>query len=71
MTVFLLGAAGMPKTEFLQIRCTPEDRARMQKVAATEHLDLSTWARRLLLQAVDETAQPKPLLELSADRSDA
>jgi hypothetical protein len=42
----------MPKTEFLQIRCTPEERARMQKAAVSEHLDLSTWARRVLMQTV-------------------
>jgi hypothetical protein len=43
----------MPKTEFLQIRCSPEDRERMRKMAEAEHLDLSTWARRILLQSVD------------------
>ncbi len=45
-------SALMAKTEFLQIRCSPEDRARMQKAADDEHLELSTWARRVLLQAV-------------------
>lgn len=43
----------MPKTEFLQIRCTPEDRERIQRVAEAEHLDMSTWARRVLLQSVE------------------
>jgi hypothetical protein len=43
----------MPKTEFLQIRCSPEDRARLSRIAEAEHLDLSTWARRVLLQAAD------------------
>ena len=49
----------MPKTEFLQIRCSPEDRARMQKAAAAEHLDLSTWARRVLLQTVTKMEERK------------
>lgn len=41
----------VPKTEFLQIRLTPADRDRVWRVAAAEHLDPSTWARRILLQA--------------------
>jgi len=43
----------MAKTEFLQIRCSPEDRERFRRVAQTEHLELSTWARRTLLQAAE------------------
>lgn len=43
----------MPRTEFLQIRMTPDDLERMRRVADDEHLDLSTWARRTLLKAVD------------------
>lgn len=49
----------MPKTTFLQIRCSPEDRARMARLAEVEHLDVSTWARRLLLQAVDRWESPR------------
>jgi hypothetical protein len=49
----------MPKTEFLQIRCSPEDRERMQKAADSEHLDLSTWARRILLQTVTRMEERK------------
>lgn len=43
----------MPKTEFLQIRVSPEDRERFRRVADAEHLEVSTWARRLLLQAAE------------------
>jgi len=43
----------MAKTEFLQIRCSPEDRDRLLRAAQSEHLELSTWARRVLLQAVE------------------
>lgn len=43
----------MPKTDFLQIRISPEDRERFRRIAEGEHLDVSTWARRLLLQAAE------------------
>lgn len=42
-----------PRTEFLQIRLTPEERARIQRVAEAEHLEMSTWARRELLKAIE------------------
>ena len=41
------------KTRFLQIRLSPEDKTRMERVAEAEHLDTSTWARRVLLKAVE------------------
>ncbi len=44
----------MPKTTFLQIRITPEDRDRLHEVAAAEHLDVSTWARQVLLKAAEK-----------------
>ncbi len=43
----------MAKTEFLQIRLTPEDRERLQRVAEADHLDVSTWARQVILKALD------------------
>jgi hypothetical protein len=43
----------MAKTEFLQIRMTPESRQRLSRVAEADHLDESTWARRAILQALD------------------
>jgi hypothetical protein len=43
----------MAKDTFLQIRMTKEDRERLERVAAAEHLDASTWARRVILQAVE------------------
>jgi hypothetical protein len=49
----------MPKTEFLQIRVSPEDRRRMDAAALAEHLDTSTWARRLLLMALAEQDKAK------------
>lgn len=47
----------MVKSEFLQIRLSPEDRARIKKVAEAEHLEISTWARRELLKAVERWEQ--------------
>ena len=44
----------MPKTSFLQIRLAPEDRQRIDRVAAAEHLDASTWARIVLLRAIEK-----------------
>lgn len=46
----------MPRTEFLQIRLTPADRQRLEALAAAEHLDTSTWARRELLKVADRFA---------------
>lgn len=43
----------MAKTEFLQIRMTPESFQRLSRVAEADHLDESTWARRAILQALD------------------
>jgi uncharacterized protein (DUF1778 family) len=47
----------MPKTEFLQIRLTPDDRERLRRAASADHLDVSTWARRVILLAVDKWEQ--------------
>jgi hypothetical protein len=44
----------MPKSEQLQIRLTPADKARLAKAAKEEYIDESAWARRAILQALDE-----------------
>jgi hypothetical protein len=44
--------APSPKTEFLQIRLSVEDRNRVTKAASSEYLDASTWARQAILRAV-------------------
>ena len=53
----------MAKTDFLQIRLDPEDRARINRAAETDHLDPSTWARRILLRALDraESSPTEPI----------
>ncbi|HEY9428238.1 MAG TPA: hypothetical protein VIR34_13865 [Gemmatimonadaceae bacterium] len=43
----------MSKSEFLQIRMTPEGHQRLRRVAEADHLDKSTWARRAIMQALD------------------
>lgn len=43
----------MAKTEFLQIRMSPEDRERIDRIAAASHLESSTWARQAILRAVE------------------
>ncbi len=48
----------MAKTQFLQIRFTPEDRDRIWDAATADHLDPSTWARRIILQALSQREAP-------------
>lgn len=49
----------MPKTEFLQIRLKPDDRERLKRAATADHLDVSTWARRVILIAVEKWERRK------------
>lgn len=44
----------MAKDKFLQIRLTPEQRERIRRAAEAEHLDVSTWARRVLLRTLED-----------------
>ena len=50
----------MAKTEFLQIRLTPESRQHLSRVAEADHLDESTWARRAILQALEHWDDAHP-----------
>ena len=56
------------KTDALLIRFTPEDRARLQRVAAAEYLDASTWARQLLMRAVADAEAKAPAPTRAARR---
>ncbi len=49
-----------PKTAALLIRLTPEDRARLDRLAAGRYLDTSTWARQVLLGAADALEREAP-----------
>ncbi len=44
----------MAKTEFLQIRFSPKDRERLLDAAAANYLDPSTWARQIILKAIED-----------------
>jgi hypothetical protein len=44
----------MAKTEFLQIRFSPEDRQRLINAATGNYLDPSTWARQIILKAIED-----------------
>jgi uncharacterized protein (DUF1778 family) len=46
-----------PKTDFLVIRISPEDRGLVAEAAAEEDLEVSTWARRVVLQAARKAAE--------------
>lgn len=43
----------MAKTEFVLIRLTPTDQARLKRVAEAEYLGVSTWARQAILRAIE------------------
>jgi hypothetical protein len=45
-----------PKTDFLQIRLSREDRLRITAASTKEHLEASTWARRVILHELDRLA---------------
>ena len=44
----------MAKTQFVQIRFSPEDRERLFEAAAANHLDPSTWARQIIMRAIED-----------------
>jgi hypothetical protein len=56
-----------PKTEFLQIRLSVQDRKRVAKAASAEYLDASTWARQTILKAIYdfETKDRTPRLRVA------
>lgn len=58
----------MAKTEFLQIRFSPQDRQRLFNAAAGNHLDPSTWARQLIMLAIEDWEKSKGI---SPDKSAA
>jgi hypothetical protein len=49
----------MAKTEFLQIRFSPQDRQRLINAAAGNHLDPSTWARQIIMVAIEDWEKSK------------
>jgi hypothetical protein len=49
----------VPKSSFLQIRVSPADRERIDEVAKKLYLDTSTWARQVLMKAVEEAERAR------------
>lgn len=48
------GAGGtLAKEHFLQIRLSEDERERINSIAETQHLRPSTWARSVVLKAVE------------------
>lgn len=45
-----------PRSEILHVRLSPEERERLRRAAKVEYLDQSAWARRAILQALDDAA---------------
>ena len=43
----------MAKEQFLHIRFTQADKKRVEAAATANHLDTSTWARQMIMQAVE------------------
>lgn len=61
-----------PKSSFLQIRFSAQDRARVDRASESQFLDSSTWARAVILKALAEleadsaSDAPKPSHHKSA-----
>ena len=43
----------MAKEQFLHIRFSQEDKQRVAAAATVNHLDTSTWARQVIMRAVE------------------
>lgn len=51
----------MPRSRYLQIRLSEKDKERIRRAAAAQHLDVSTWARSVLLKTVDQIERRRGL----------
>lgn len=47
----------MAKEQFLHIRFSREDKRRVEAAAAANHLDTSTWARQVIMRAVERVEE--------------
>ena len=50
---------GMAKEHFLHIRFTQADKQRVEAAAKVDHLDMSTWARQMIMRAVEKVERAK------------
>ena len=49
----------MAKEEFLHIRFSREDKRRVEAAAEVNHLDTSTWARMVIMKAVERVERER------------
>ncbi len=49
----------MAKEQFLHIRFSQKDKKRVEAAAAANHLDTSTWARQLIMRAVERVERER------------
>ena len=49
----------MAKERFLHIRFSHEDKKRVEAAAKTDHLDTSTWARQVIMRAVERVERER------------
>ena len=49
----------MAKEQFLHIRFSQEDKKRVEAAAKLDHLDTSTWARQLIMRAVERVERER------------
>ena len=59
------------KTATILIRLTPEDRARLQRVAEANYLEAATWARQAVLRMLDQMERAESGHRLPAPKSAA
>lgn len=57
----------MAKEQFLHIRLSKKDKERVEAIATANYLDMSTWARMVIMQAVERAEADRR----SAESSDA
>ncbi len=49
----------MAKEQFLHIRLSREDKERVARAAKANYLDMSTWARVIIMQAVEQVERER------------
>lgn len=63
----IAAAMASTKSERLVVRITLEDRALLERVAAADELELSTWVRRVALQAAKRWETEARRVDLGKD----
>ena len=54
----------MAKEHFLHIRFSQADKKRVEEAAKLDHLDMSTWARQMIMRAVERVERAQGDTEL-------